>query len=175
MVRKLALFIVSLFMFICLFMQIGFAASVPQAAKDSQKASWLFVLAAPRGKITIEGGQAKLSLFPMRHIMYFSDRPVRKTGGMSTTDFLKSWNKGKDSFKVDAPNAALIGALNVDKEAKNYHVDDFLILNKPQYDEKTSTLSFSVSPMNPKNSIKAEELSETVLFVDDYSWGGFDS
>ncbi|MCD6048268.1 MAG: hypothetical protein K0S08_1915 [Gammaproteobacteria bacterium] len=168
--KKFKVGVISLLMFTCLLFQAAFAADASQTVKDSPKASWLFVLAAPHGKITVEGGQARLSLSPLRHVMYFSDRPVRKTGGMSTADFLKAWNKGRDSFKADAPNAALIGALNVDKEAKNYHVDDFVILNKPQYDEKTSTLSFAITPMNSKYLIQAEKLSETVLFVDSAVW-----
>jgi hypothetical protein len=39
--------------------------------------------------------------------IFFSDRPERVAGHVTTADFLHSWNEGKDSFEKDPPNAVL--------------------------------------------------------------------
>lgn len=40
-------------------------------------------------------------------VTYFSDRPDRIAGDVSLSEFVDSWARGPDSFKVDPPNAAL--------------------------------------------------------------------
>jgi hypothetical protein len=39
--------------------------------------------------------------------LYFSDRPDRIVGRVTTQEFVDSWAKGDDSFKADPPNAVL--------------------------------------------------------------------
>ena len=39
--------------------------------------------------------------------LYFSDRPQRIVGHMSTTDFVDLWDEGENSFQEDPPNAVL--------------------------------------------------------------------
>ena len=39
--------------------------------------------------------------------MFFSDRPDRVTGHVSSPEFVDTWGDGKDSFASDPPNAAL--------------------------------------------------------------------
>jgi hypothetical protein len=39
--------------------------------------------------------------------LYFSDRPERITGHITTEEFLDSWGEGDDSFAGDPPNAVL--------------------------------------------------------------------
>ena len=39
--------------------------------------------------------------------LYFSDRPQRVVGHMSTTDFVDLWGAGENSFETDPPNAVL--------------------------------------------------------------------
>jgi hypothetical protein len=51
------------------------------------------------GKLTLH------SLAPTT--LFFSDRPNRVTGHVTSQDFVDSWGKGKDSFASDPPNAAL--------------------------------------------------------------------
>lgn len=51
------------------------------------------------GKMTLKG------ISPTT--IFFSDRPDRIAGHMTTMDFTKNWSKGKDSFEIDNPNAAL--------------------------------------------------------------------
>ena len=39
--------------------------------------------------------------------LFFSDRPDRVTGHVSTEEFVDSWDKGDDSFESNPPNAVL--------------------------------------------------------------------
>ena len=39
--------------------------------------------------------------------LYFSDRPERVVGHMTTADFVDLWGEGEDSFASDPPNAVL--------------------------------------------------------------------
>ena len=38
---------------------------------------------------------------------FFTDRPERIAGHMTTEDFVQSWGEGEDSFAADPPNASL--------------------------------------------------------------------
>ena len=70
---------------------------------DSKNPQYLFVLSAKSG--TLKDGKLTLKDVPL--VIYFSDRPNRIAGHMSVEQFVKMWGEGKDSFKVDPPNAAL--------------------------------------------------------------------
>jgi hypothetical protein len=39
--------------------------------------------------------------------LYFSDRPQRVVGHMTTADFVELWGEGANSFEADPPNAVL--------------------------------------------------------------------
>jgi len=39
--------------------------------------------------------------------LYFSDRPQRVVGHLSTSDFVDLWGEGENSFETDPPNAVL--------------------------------------------------------------------
>ena len=81
------------------------------SAKSTQKASFLFVLRAHHGVITKTSGGYTLTLKGMDNkVLYFSDRPVRKAGYITMTQFMGGWAKGKDSFKDNPPNAAIVHA-----------------------------------------------------------------
>jgi hypothetical protein len=64
----------------------------------------MFVQTA-RGVRTGDGTMTLLGLTP--HTIYFSDRPERIVGHLTTHRFLQWWNEGDDSFAVDPPNAVL--------------------------------------------------------------------
>lgn len=80
-------------------------------AKVQQKASFLFVLRAEKGAITKTAEGYELTLHGMdTKVLYFSDRPVRKAGFITMTQFMSTWTKGKDSFQDNPPNAAIVHA-----------------------------------------------------------------
>jgi hypothetical protein len=57
------------------------------------------------GVRTDDGTMTLLGLTP--HTIYFSDRPQRIVGHITTHRFLQWWSDGEDSFAVDPPNAVL--------------------------------------------------------------------
>jgi hypothetical protein len=57
------------------------------------------------GVRTADGTMTLLGLTP--HTIYFSDRPERIVGHITTHRFLEWWSDGEDSFAVDPPNAVL--------------------------------------------------------------------
>jgi hypothetical protein len=57
------------------------------------------------GVRTDDGTMTLLGLTP--HTIYFSDRPQRIVGHITTHRFLEWWSDGEDSFAVDPPNAVL--------------------------------------------------------------------
>ncbi len=84
-------------------------AKISKATK--QTASFLFVLRADTGVIAKTDGGYTLTLKGMDDkVLYFSDRPVRKAGFITMTQFMNNWAKGKDSFQADPPNAAIVHA-----------------------------------------------------------------
>ncbi len=77
------------------------AAEAPQAASNVQ---YLLVQTAP--SVRYEDGSLILeSVNDMT--LYFSDRPERITGWMTTVEHVESWASGDDSFASDPPNADL--------------------------------------------------------------------
>jgi hypothetical protein len=79
------------------------AAAVSRAvAEDAKQADFLFVQTAREmvgdGERLILKGVSPVTLF-------FSDRPERIAGNMSTAKFVPFWSTGKDSFLSDPPNA----------------------------------------------------------------------
>ncbi len=70
---------------------------------DSKNTGYLFVISGTSG--SLDGD--KLTLNGVPNVIYFSDRPFRKAGHMSLSNFVEMWGKGGDSFKADPPNATL--------------------------------------------------------------------
>jgi len=68
------------------------------------RADFLFVQSS-KG-MTFDKSTNKLTLTSVSPItLFFTDRPERIAGNMSTTAFIPFWSEGKDSFKSDPPNA----------------------------------------------------------------------
>ncbi len=75
-----------------------------QAQQQPQMPQFLFVQNAKgvifeKGTITLKGvGPTTL---------FFSDRPMRIAGHLTTEEYIQMWGEGKDSFASDPPNATL--------------------------------------------------------------------
>jgi len=70
---------------------------------DSKNTGYLFVMSATSG--SLKGDTLTLNGVP--NVIYFSDRPARKAGHMSLSEFIEMWDKESDGYKADPPNAAL--------------------------------------------------------------------
>ena len=61
--------------------------------------------------------------------LFFSDRPQRIVGHLSTEEFVESWGEGEDSFAADPPNAVLLFLAKGETEPWNtvIEISDLLI------------------------------------------------
>jgi len=78
---------------------------IAQAAQSaSNQGDFLFVQSAK--SFSFDGSVSALTLNGVSPItFFFSDRPQRIAGNMTTAAFIPFWSKGKDSFLSDPPNA----------------------------------------------------------------------
>jgi hypothetical protein len=87
-------------------MSAGLAALDRTAGAADEMADFLFVQSA-KG-MTFDPAANKLTLEGVSPVTFmFADRPERIAGNMRTVAFVPFWNKGKDSFLSDPPNADL--------------------------------------------------------------------
>jgi hypothetical protein len=70
----------------------------------------------------------------------FADRPVRAAGHVLTSDFIKQWDEGNDSFASDPPNAT-ISVMNGDGSAIE---DAVVVLKKPKLEGHDLTFEVAV-------------------------------
>jgi hypothetical protein len=71
---------------------------------ETEIAELLFVQSSH--DVSVENGKLTLKKVSPTTI-FFTDRPKRIAGHMTTKDFVDEWNEGANSFAADPPNAAL--------------------------------------------------------------------
>ena len=147
------------------FLLIGFAGSVQaedepsdaeQCEQESRQpeAQYLFVQSAT-------GVKLKKSTLTLKGVspttVYFSDRPKRIAGHMTTKDFVDEWqeNKAKDSFKADPPNATI--SVFTKKEI----IDVVVELKNPRL--KGKNLIYDIAVIENSEPLPSGEAS---LFID---------
>jgi hypothetical protein len=80
------------------------SALAQAASTETKQADFLFVQSAK--SMTFDKATNKLTLVGVSPItVFFTDRPERVAGNMTTATFVPFWSKGKDSFLSDPPNA----------------------------------------------------------------------
>jgi len=128
---------------------------VPLSAQEADalgKVTLLFVQNAEG--VTLDDGKLILKEIGPTTI-FFSDRPQRIAGHISTEEFVGLWSKGKDSFLKDPPNANL-SAFDEGKVS-----DVVVVLRNPKLTGKD--FSYDVSVLEGKLSDKGGACS---LFID---------
>lgn len=80
------------------------AAAETTPATDAQEPEFLFVQSADSA--TLEDGVLRLGDVSPTTI-YFSDRPERIAGHLTTDEFVSTWGEGDDSFASNPPNATV--------------------------------------------------------------------
>ena len=118
---------------------------------DNKNPEYLFTMASKSGKF--EGDRLTLEDVPM--VVYFTDRPVRKSGHMSLQNFVSGWAKGMDNFKIDPPNAEL--AIYDEKGDKHA----VLIIDKPE--TKGDRISFKIKLIG---ETIPQSFGHSTLFID---------
>jgi hypothetical protein len=87
---------------------------------------------------TLQGNKLTLKGVSINSIV-FADRPVRAAGHVLTSDFIKEWDEGNESFANDPPNAT-ISVLSSDGKTVE---DAVVVLKAPKL--TGSELTFEVS------------------------------
>ncbi len=116
------------------------------------------------GGAKLEGGKLTMTSIAPNSIV-FADRPVRAAGHVLTSDFIKQWDAGNDSFAKDPPNAT-ISVLNKDGSAIE---DAVVVLKSPKLEG--GDLTFDVSVL--EGDLKGAD-GPASLFIDWFAArGGF--
>jgi len=76
-----------------------------QALLEQMEANQAMFVQTAHGAVTGDGKLTLTGLTPST--VYFSDRPQRVVGHLSTDDFVSIWDRGENSFAEDPPNAVL--------------------------------------------------------------------
>ena len=92
--------------------------------------------------------------------LYFSDRPKRVVGHMSTADFVDLWAIGDNSFETDPPNAVL-AFVEPDAAAPD---DAVVVLKEPNLDG-AGDLSYSIEVL--EGTVPAHA-GPVTLFIDPF-------
>ena len=118
---------------------------------DSKNTGYLFVISGISG--SLDGDILTLNGVP--NVIYFSDRPARKAGHMSLSNFIEMWDKGVDSFKADPPNATL--SVLTKEGAKN------VVVELRSVEQKSGSVVFKVAVLEGKLS---ESFKISSLYID---------
>lgn len=91
--------------------------------------------------------------------LYFSDRPQRVVGHMTTADFVELWGEGDNSFESDPPNAVL-SFLEPGDEVPE---DAVVVIKEPRLDG--DELAYTIEVLEGKVPALAGPLT---LFIDPF-------
>jgi hypothetical protein len=92
--------------------------------------------------------------------LYFSDRPQRVVGHMSTADFVDLWGIGDNSFAADPPNAVL----SFLEPGADVPEDAVVVLTKPNLDG-AGDLAYSIEVL--EGTVPAHS-GPVTLFIDPF-------
>jgi hypothetical protein len=91
--------------------------------------------------------------------LYFSDRPQRVVGHLTTKQFVDEWGKGENSFAEDPPNAVISFVEKGDQTPE----DAIVVLKDPQIDG--DSLTYTVDLLEGSLPPKGELVS---IFIDPF-------
>jgi hypothetical protein len=128
--------------------------SEPENDNDLEEISALFVQTA-HGAESIDGRMVLRSVTPST--LYFSDRPQRVVGHLTTSEFVGYWDDGDDSFAIDPPNAVLAFVAQGDS------VPDDVVIEISDPILKGSDLSYAAKVLDGYLPAKADACT---LFID---------
>lgn len=137
----------------------------------STSASYLFLATASSAKLVNEKGDSynlEVQKGPS-HVGYFTDRPVRDSGLIEMSQFLKLWDSKqvKNNFTKIPPNAAFTMILP-DGKKQSFVAE----LGKPEV--TNGNLIYQLTKIS-KNKIQVGEVKNVIIFIDHIKWnpGGF--
>jgi hypothetical protein len=91
--------------------------------------------------------------------LFFSDRPQRVVGHMTTQQFVDEWSKGENSFAADPPNAVISFVETGDETPE----DAIVVLKDPKIE--SDTISYAFDTLEGSLPQKGELVS---VFIDPF-------
>jgi hypothetical protein len=134
----------------------------PNATKTEPKPEYMFVQTSDDLK-TEKNTLRLVNVSPQT--LYFTDRPVRQAGHVSTSEYMEEWTSkaGKDNFKANPPNATL----SVYESGSKTNTLTVVELTNPKVDGKDMVYQYKViEGTMPKGG------GATALFIDWIGPGG---
>ncbi len=159
-----------LFALVVNFFVVGIAlANMPSPAGLPKNCQVLFVQVAKQAELAPNPNQPNSYNLILKSVepftSYFTDRPNRFTGLLSTANFVSFWQNEVDIQKTP-PNVAL----ETSNVKNGQRINQVLELSNPIYDAKKHVITYTAKslegPLQPMN------LGYTVLFIDDMTWHG---
>lgn len=121
---------------------------------------YLFVMSAQSGMIKQSGKQYTLSLTNIdKHVLWFTDRPIRKAGFMPLKVFMNNWSK---NFGGNPPNGAVVHA-GMESNIMGKNQPMAIELTQPTY--KANKVTFKIKGLSGSN-MKSQSISDVKLFFD---------
>lgn len=103
----------------------------------------------------------KLTLNDVSNVVYFTDKPDRKTGQMSLGEFIEGWKAQEKSINTDPPNAVL------SIMGENGNENTVVVLQNPSVD--ANSVSFEVKTL--KGTVP-KDFKQSSLFIDPINQNG---
>ncbi len=149
------------------FMSVSFAG----IAKSSN-AQLLFVMLAKKVALHKNSKSPKSYQLVLsnvnKQVIYFTNRPIRKTGNIPLKKFLMLWKKG--TFKNVAPNAVIEAIKMRMKTSKQYEKPDFInyavTLTDPTFNVKKNEVTFNAIPLSNQKVPDMSHADYTAVFID---------
>lgn len=153
-----------------LFSNLGFAVSA--SVKKQEATSVVFVQVAESAKIipATKKGEFTLQLKSISpSTSYFSHRPTRQTGTLTTQQFFDNWNQGKNSFAKNNPNATLTYLVKNSSGATQQMKTVPVILNNPKYDTVNNAFTYDIKVLGDSSkviNVASNDYQDVSLFID---------
>lgn len=100
---------------------------------------------------------------------WFSDRPVRRHGKLTTERFVQLWRQGNNDFAQDPPNANLV-FLSTTKQGLTETHEHIVKLTQPVYQASAHSLSYQIELLPPVHKIAVGQTKQVALFIDSRSF-----
>lgn len=152
-----------------LFITTSALANMPSPAGLPKNCQVLFVQVAKQAELAPSPNQPNSYNLVLKSVepytSYFTDRPNRFTGLLSTANFVSFWQNEVD-IQQTPPNVAI----ETSNLKNGQRINQVLELSNPVYDAKKHSIIYTAKslegPLQPMN------LGYTVLFIDDMVWHG---
>lgn len=136
---------------ILLYLALFIPLSAVAAGKINGQDNSLFVLLAKRGHIQSLMADKKIYRLTLKdvnpNVIYFLDRPARKTGQIALDGFIKQWKTG--TFKNVPPNAVIevIRLYANHRPERKHSVSYVVVLTNPNYNKAKNSLTFDIKAL----------------------------